>query len=235
MAMTADQLMDGVIWYFVFLLSVTAHEASHAASAKRLGDDTADDAGLVTLNPLPHVQREPVGMVLAPLIGIFHGGFGLGWGSAPYDPVWQQRYPKRAALMALAGPAANVALAIIAASFILAGLYAGVFVQTPYVSSYSLVAAATPGLAEGAAAILSVLFASNIFLATFNLLPIPPLDGSTVVTLFMSKSRATRFLDSLQSGHLSLIGLLIALPIGSAIAAPVFRFGVRCLYALAPA
>ena len=234
MAMSAEQIMDGAIWYFVFLLSVTAHEASHALSAKRLGDDTADEAGLVTLNPLPHVQREPVGMVLAPLIGILHGGFGLGWGSAPYDPVWQRRFPKRAALMALAGPAANVALALVAATCLLAGLYAGFFVKSAYVSSYSLVAAATPGIAEGAAAILSVLFTSNIFLATFNLLPIPPLDGSSVITLFMSKSRAARFLDGLQSGHLSLIGLLIALPIGSAIAAPVFRFGVQWLYALAP-
>ncbi len=234
MAMSAEQLVDGVVWYFVFLLSVTAHEAAHAASAKRLGDPTADEAGLVTLNPLPHIQREPVGMVLAPLIGLLHGGFGLGWGSAPYDHVWQRRFPKRAALMALAGPASNVALAIIAGALLVGGMHLGVFIHPTSISSYQLVAAAAPGAMEGAAALLSVLFTSNIFLAAFNLLPIPPLDGSSIITLFMSKSRASRFLDSLQSGQLSLIGLLIALPLGSAIALPVFRFGVRCLYALAP-
>jgi len=68
-------------------------------------------AGQVTLNPLPHMRREPIGTVLVPLLTFFQVGYMMGWASAPYDPRWGLRHPRRAAVMAAAGPAANLVLA----------------------------------------------------------------------------------------------------------------------------
>jgi Zn-dependent protease len=85
------------------ILSLTVHEFAHAWSAFKLGDDTAAREGRMTLNPLSHI--DPIGTVVMPLFLIFSGlGWMFGWASAPYDPHWAVRYPKRSGLMALAGP-----------------------------------------------------------------------------------------------------------------------------------
>src|ERR1044071_2199435 len=120
-------LADGLVWYLVFLFSTCFHEAAHAWTAHRLGDDTAYRGGQVTLDPTPHIRREPFGMVLVPLLSYFFGGWMIGWASAPYNPQWALRYPQRSALMALAGPAANLALVFIAAILMRLGLEWGVF------------------------------------------------------------------------------------------------------------
>src|SRR5262245_36792738 len=98
---TPEFLTLGLIWYIVFLFSTTCHEASHALAGKIGGDKTAFHGGQVTLNPAPHIRREPFDMVLVPIISYDLGGWMIGWASAPYDPRWQQRYPRRAALMSL--------------------------------------------------------------------------------------------------------------------------------------
>jgi Zn-dependent protease len=112
--MNSDFLALGLLWYVVFLLSTTCHEASHALAAKWGGDLTAFRGGQVTLNPLPHIRREPFGMVFFPIITYAVSHWMMGWASAPYDPVWCREHPKHAARMALAGPAANFTLAILA-------------------------------------------------------------------------------------------------------------------------
>ena len=112
--MTYD-LADGLKWYLVFLVSTSCHEAAHAWSAHRLGDDTAYRGGQVSLNPAAHIKREPFGMVVVPLLSYFFGGWMIGWASAPYNPEWALRYPRRSAVMALAGPAANLILVVLAA------------------------------------------------------------------------------------------------------------------------
>ncbi len=89
------------------------------------GDPTAFHGGQVSLNPLPHIRREPVGLVVVPILSYFVAHWMIGWASAPYNPSWQQRYPKRAAWMALAGPAANFALVILAAIAIHVGTSCG--------------------------------------------------------------------------------------------------------------
>src|SRR6202158_4060938 len=104
----------GFIWYIVFLLSTTCHEASHALAAKWGGDLTAFEGGQVTLNPIPHIQRSPFGMVVVPIVSFLLGGWMIGWANAPYDPSWQRRHPHRSAWMALAGPAANFSLMLLA-------------------------------------------------------------------------------------------------------------------------
>jgi hypothetical protein len=95
---------NGLIWFVAFLFSTTVHEAMHAFAAWRLGDSTAYHGGQVSLNPIPHIEREPIGMVVLPLLTSLTQGWAIGWASCPYDPIWARRYPGRSALMAAAGP-----------------------------------------------------------------------------------------------------------------------------------
>ena len=95
----------GLVWFVAFLFSTTVHEAMHAFAAWKGGDPTAYHGGQVSLSPLPHIRREPVGMLIVPLLTSLTRGWAMGWASAPYDPVWATRHPRRAAIMAAAGPA----------------------------------------------------------------------------------------------------------------------------------
>src|SRR5947209_18881554 len=99
----------------------------HALAALRGGDRTAYLGGQVSLSPIPHIRREPIGMLGVPLLTAFTNGWAVGWASAPFDPVWAARYPRRAALMAAAGPLANLALALATLAAIKLGLASGVF------------------------------------------------------------------------------------------------------------
>jgi hypothetical protein len=100
-------LATGFIWFVAFLFSTTVHEAMHALVAWKGGDPTAYHGGQVSLSPIPHIRREPIGMLVVPLLTSLTQGWAMGWASAPYDPVWAERHPKRAALMAAAGPPAT--------------------------------------------------------------------------------------------------------------------------------
>jgi len=164
-ALTPDNLVLGLTWFVVFIFSTTLHEAGHAFAAYKLGDPTAYEGGQVSLNPIPHIRREPVGMVLVPLISFALNGWMMGWASAPYNPDWAHRYPKRAALMAAAGPAANLLLVLVSGLAIRAGIAAGVF-DSPDVANFTTVTVATgPGLAAAAAKPLSILFSLNLLLS----------------------------------------------------------------------
>ncbi len=187
--MNPEQLIEGLTWFVVFIFSTTLHEAGHAWAALKLGDPTAYEGGQVSLNPLPHIQREPIGMVLVPILSFALNGWLMGWASAPYDPNWAHRHPKRAALMAAAGPAANLILTVIAGLLIKFGV---------------------AGLIPGAAMPIAILFLLNLVLFVFNLLPVPPLDGSTILPMFMSDNAARRYRDFLHQPMFSLLGLLLA-------------------------
>jgi Zn-dependent protease len=192
--------MDGipayVALYFMFVFSTTCHEAAHAFVAHQGGDDTAYSEGHVTLDPMPHIARSPWGMVLAPIFGIYYMGYPLGWASVPYDPHWGKRFPLRQAFMSLAGPAANFTLAllsiVILRILINAGVYhlngTGLAVKT--IEFLGPIADVKLYLNEGVPAnsplaavafLLTNLFALNLLLGMFNLMPFPPLDGSGFV------------------------------------------------------
>src|SRR5262250_1038166 len=129
--LTPDLIALGFIWYVVFLFSTTCHEASHALAAKLGGDETAALGGQLTLNPLPHVRREPFGMVVFPILAFLFTQRIIGWASAPFNPDWERRYPRRSAWMALAGPAANFALMFSAVGLIHLARYYGWFHRGP--------------------------------------------------------------------------------------------------------
>ena len=79
----------GLVWYAVFVISTTFHEAAHGFVALKLGDPTAHNAGLATLDPVPHLQRSPIGMIVVPIVTFLMGGWMVGWASTPYDPYWR--------------------------------------------------------------------------------------------------------------------------------------------------
>jgi Zn-dependent protease len=229
--MSGEVLVLGLVWYVVFLLSTTCHEAAHAWVAQRGGDHTAAHGGQVSLDPLPHIRREPFGMVVFPILTYVLNGWMMGWASAPYDPRWAYQYPKRAALQSLAGPAANFTLVILAGILIHVGIWAGIL-QPSDSNMFTQVVAGGPGdYSHGVATFLSLLFSLNLLLGTFNLLPLPPLDGFGAVGILLPEHAARRFLEFGWSlGGLRLLGLLVAWQVFGPIFFPIFEFSKHLLY-----
>jgi Zn-dependent protease len=225
------ELASALTYFVVFLFSTTLHEAAHAWVALVGGDRTAYHGGQVTLDPRPHVKREPFGMFVLPLLTALVSGWPLGYASAPYDPRWAQRYPNRAAVMALAGPAANLMLVLIAAVLIRVGALAGVFEAPERVSFGYLAASQVGDWWSGAAQMLSAFFSVNLLLAVLNLLPFPPLDGSGALPLFLSPEAARRYQEFVWSTPaLGWIGLLIAWRLTDDLFLPIFIGAVNLVY-----
>jgi Zn-dependent protease len=204
-------IIEGLTLFVVFIFSTTLHEAGHALAALKLGDPTAYEGGQVSLNPWPHIRREPWGMVVVPLLyfALTQNGI-IGWASAPYDPHWAHRYPKRAAIMAAAGPAMNLLLAI------LAGL---------------LIRFGAASLVPGAMRVVGTLFLMNLLLFVFNLLPLPPLDGSAILPIFMSDSLADRYRSVIHQPIFSMVSFLVAWNVFPYIYDPIQAAAVRLLMA----
>lgn len=170
----------GVLLFVTLIISLTVHEAAHALVAKWGGDLTAYYGGQVTLNPLPHIRREPFGMVILPFLSLYMSGGSMcfGYAHAPIDAIWAYHHPKRAALMSAAGPLANLLLAAIA------------FAVLWYVGR--------PGSdeAEAVQRIAGTFLLLNLLLAVFNVIPLPPLDGAGVVAGLVPAAR--RLYDGIQ-------------------------------------
>ena len=216
--LSPELLALGFIWYVAFLFSTTCHEAAHALAAKIGGDDTAFAGGQVSLNPIPHIQREPWGMVVIPILSLIVNGSIIGWASAPYNPEWERRHPRRAAWMALAGPATNYTLMLIAAVALRLGWSQGWLHDDP-----------VTGKPDFASSVLGAFFSLNLLLGTFNLLPVPPLDGSTAVMLFMGETRSQRYLDWLRGNSYAMVGLLLAIVAFRYVYAPIKAFATYYL------
>lgn len=199
--MDPEILVVAFCTYLVFLFSTVCHEAAHALAAKLGGDLTAYHGGQVSLNPVPHIRREPFGLGLYPLVTLFlTGGRGIiGFASAPYDPYWAMRNPRKAAWMAMAGPAANYILALLSAILLKLGLVAGLFRladENSFGRYHQILQAANPdSLAAPIALALSLFFYLNLMLGTFNLMPIPPLDGFSIFLFFLPASGVQKFFE----------------------------------------
>jgi len=208
-------------WLVVFLVSTSAHEAAHAMVAKRLGDPTAYHGGQATLNPIPHIRREPFGMLLVPILSYAASGWMIGWASAPYNPNWAAQFPRRAAVMALAGPAANFTIALLSWFGLKLGLAAGVFIPGFGGGFSETVVSTSGGLWQLAAVLLSLGFALNLLLGVFNLIPFPPLDGSALPLLFLPSPLAASYQKISRSG-LAVLGLLVAWQVFPRIYRPIW-------------
>jgi Zn-dependent protease len=223
-------LAQGALWYLAFLFSIVVHEASHAYAAMKLGDNTAYEGGQVTLDPLPHIKREPVGTVVVPLVSYLAGGWMIGWASAPYDPVWARSYPQRSAVMSLAGPLANLMVVVAAGFAIRLGVALDLFYAPNSLNLSHIVAAHEDGTMAAIATLLSILFSLNLLLFTFNLMPLPPLDGSGIIPFVLSKERAVAYMDLVQNSQLAFFGIFIAWKAFDYVFDPVHLLFVNLLY-----
>jgi len=219
-----------VLWYLAFIVAIVAHEAAHAWAAFRLGDLTAYKGGQVTLDPIPHIRREPMGTVVVPLLSFLAGGWMIGWASTPYDRAWADRQPRHAALMALAGPMANLGLLLGSGLLIRLGMALGYFHAPGKIGFTSVVASVQPGIPHGLAVLLSIFFSLNLILLVFNLLPLPPMDGSAILALAMSDDTARRYRRFIERSGFAFLGLILAWKFFGEIIRPLRLLAIQLLY-----
>ena len=205
-----ETLVYGIAWYIVFVISVIIHEAAHAWAAKRGGDLTAYAGGQVSLNPVPHIKRAPVGMVVLPLISVFLIGWPFGYASTPYDPVWAYHNPRKAGWMAFAGPASNLLMVLISFGIIKLGLLGGIFLQPDWVNLRHIVDPGAGGPWNGLSIFVSMFFTMNLILFVLNLIPFPPLDGSGVISLFLNDNAARTYRRIISNPLFGFAGLFLA-------------------------
>jgi len=191
--------------YIVIVLSATFHEYAHGFIAYRLGDSTAKDAGRLTLNPLAHIDL--MGTVIIPLFLLFFGGIFIGWAKpVPYNPYNLKDQKYGSLKVGIAGPSANLIIALIL----------GIFLRIAFAGVFNL--AFSPLFLMAVALIVYI----NIFLALFNLIPLPPLDGSKVLMDLFPRSRYAM-------ASLGFFGIFLALFIAFFILSPLAGFIFRLI------
>jgi Zn-dependent protease len=197
------ELSQGLIFFIILVCSLALHEWGHAIMADKLGDDTPRSQGRVTTNPLVHI--DPIGTILIPLLGAF-GFFGnfsmIGWAKPIYtNPSNFRRGKYDQAWVTIAGPSVNFSLALIAV----------------------IAAAVADRFSWGIGSLFGTICSLNVSLVVFNLLPIPPLDGSKFLMYWFGMSEENYFQFSKWGGVILLVLVNI----------PVFRAFVGFLIHLA--
>lgn len=223
-----------IVWFVVFLFTLTVHEACHGLVAWLGGDSTAYHGGQVTLNPWPHIRREPVGTMVVPLLTFITSGWMMGWASTPYDPEWGRQHPKRLAAMSAAGPAGNLLIATLAFVALKTLLASGVFVPPEQINFQRLVEPRIGTPAESIlyplAFLLSVALSLNVLLCLFNLLPLPPLDGAGILQGMLPDRYGSLIEGLRRNPMMSLVGLMIAWQVMDVFYHPAFEVLYRLLH-----
>ena len=182
-------LYNGAIFLIVLVGSLCVHEWAHAWAAHRLGDDTAKHQGRLTLNPIPHL--DPIGSIAIPVVLMLSGAtLFFAWAKpVPFDPRNFKNARNGEIIVALAGPASNLLICLVVA------VIGGIAIRFD----------------AGLAGLVGIVILVNSLLAVFNLIPVPPLDGSHVLRHLVGMSNET-YMRFSQYGFLILIGLLFLVP-----------------------
>ena len=206
--------IDIVFQIIVFLFAISVHESAHAWMASRLGDPTARMLGRVTLNPIKHI--DPVGTILLPVIAMITHFPVIGWAKpTPVDPRNFKHYVRDDILTSVAGPVSNFLTAAVAVVGLIVVAHAS---QVGRLVVFALARGASTGdlaqiMPADAGAIVPIgalLYAGmeiNVLLGVFNLIPIPPLDGSHVIRHFLSQG-ALRVYDNIGMWGLVILHVL---------------------------
>jgi Zn-dependent protease len=191
--MNIDLLYEIVLLAIPVIVAITFHEAAHGYVALHFGDSTAKDEGRVTLNPLKHI--DPFGTVILPAFLYFFGGFLFGYAKPVPVKFGQLRNPRWDMIwVAIAGPAMNITLAVVSAIIWKVAITQGLQDDTPFVQ------------------VLRASVQLNAILAVFNMLPLPPLDGSKVLAPFMPIALARPYLAFERFGMVILLLLVFVAP-----------------------
>ncbi len=219
--------MSQFLIFAVLVPSVILHEVSHGALALVFGDDTAQKAGRLTLNPLPHI--DPVGTILLPAILAFSGLGAFGYARpVPVSPNRLRSPRNHGLLVSLVGPAVNIVIALIAAAYLRFVAPEG----TPLLVQAQLqgfdLGADTPSLLNQ---IVFIAGFSNVILAAFNLIPLPPLDGSAVIERFLPRRWFASWLQirNYSIGILLIVMLLFRQQLATTVFAPAIELWSRLL------
>jgi Zn-dependent protease len=198
-----------ILYFVVFLFSLSFHEAAHAWTSERFGDETGRWLGRVSLNPIVHI--DVFGTIIFPLIGLVSGGMMFGWAKpVPVDPTRWRNKRMANILVSAAGPLSNFLLATL--SFIALK----VLLETGTLGSAG-------GLWEPITKMLGIGLSLNILLAVFNLFPIPPLDGSHVLEEMLPPNAASAYEQLKPYGFILILGLVF-LGVFSAVYNPIIGF-----------
>jgi len=204
--MSSDQIFNLVVQIVVFLFAISVHESAHAWTANRYGDPTARMLGRVSLNPIRHI--DPVGTVLLPLMAYISHIPMIGWAKpTPVNPLnFRKNYVMADIMTSVAGPVSNFIVATLAV--ILMAAISWVFPEARNILRYGMES-------QSSLMPLVILLYSamqiNVLLAVFNLIPIPPLDGSHVIRHMLSDSARTVY------DRIGWIGLILFFLVGGSV------------------
>src|SRR5215216_6237279 len=217
MQLTPEQLIPQLVIYMVvLLLAISAHEAAHAWMSYKFGDDTARLLGRITLNPVAHT--DPIGTLLIPIAGFIFGAMGggrfplIGWGKpTPVNPLRWRNKDLANVMVSIAGILANLIIFVLGIVAFKVAQYSGLFDE----------GGALAGVREPVGMLLYFIISMNLGLAIFNLLPIPPLDGSKVLYTFLPASAAPT-IELMERFSIIILIVVIKLGVVSAIFNPVW-------------
>jgi Zn-dependent protease len=203
-------VMTAIVQVLILLMAVSVHEAAHAWTAMRCGDTTAFEAGRVSLNPIRHLDL--FGSILVPLILAFSGGPVFGWARPTPVRIAKLKDPRRDHLLVTAaGPLSNVLLGIIAlvalsVTLVVMGENAGAVANASLVRDFE---SASESASFPVIFTLVQMAFLNGFLAVFNLLPVPPLDGGQIVLHLLPPEWAARYEAIRPYGFMIVLGLAV--------------------------
>jgi Zn-dependent protease len=215
--LTPERIALGITTYVVLLFSLSVHESAHAWTALRMGDDTAHNQGRITLNPASHI--DPIGTLLIPLVQIFWGGLLIGWAKpTPVNPRAFRNLRLGEIVVSGAGPVSNALLSLVFTTVLFVAVRLGLAVASKQDFVFMLLALGVQ---------------MNVLLALFNLVPLPPLDGSHLAAWGLPPALADgyrRFV--VPYGPMILIALFASGALGSLLQRPML-FLTRLLFHLA--